>query len=48
MLAAQSVIDWPKCIEEIVVLMMQHRGEKIRHNALGRAKEIGPWLFRVT
>lgn len=47
MLAAQSVVDWPKC-KEIVVLMMQHGGEEIRHNALGRAKEIGPWLFRVT
>jgi len=45
MVAAQSVVDWPKGIEEIVVLMMQHRGEEVRHNALGRAKEIGPLAF---
>lgn len=45
MVAAQSVVEWPKGIEEIVVLMMQHRSDEVRHNALGRAKEIGPLAF---
>jgi hypothetical protein len=31
-----------------LIVPRQIRGEEIRHNALGRAKEIGPWLFRVT
>jgi hypothetical protein len=45
MVAAQTVPDWPKSIEEVVVLMMQHRDDEVRHNALGRAKEIGPLAF---
>ena len=45
MVAAQTVVDWPKGIEEVVVLMMQHRDDEVRHNALGRAKEIGPLAF---
>jgi hypothetical protein len=39
--AAQTVVD----CEEVVVLMMQHRDDEVRHNALGRAKEIGPLAF---
>jgi hypothetical protein len=45
MVAARTVVDWPKGIEELVVLMMQHRDDEVRHNALGRAKEIGPLAF---
>ena len=45
MVAVQTVVDWPKGIEEVVVLMMQHRDDEFRHNALGRAKEIGPLAF---
>lgn len=39
------MVDWPKGIEEVVVLMMQHRDDEVRHHALGRAKEIGPLAF---
>ncbi len=45
MIAAQTAIDWPKGIEEVVVLMMQHRDDEVRHHALGRAKEIGALAF---
>ena len=45
MVAVQTIVDWPKGIEEVVVLMMQHRDDEVRHNALGRAKEIGPLAF---
>jgi hypothetical protein len=45
MVAARTVVDWPKGIEELVVLMMQHRDDEVRHSALGRAKEIGPLAF---
>ena len=42
MLAAQTVADWPKGIEEVVVTMMQHRDDDVRDNVSGRMREIGP------
>jgi hypothetical protein len=45
MLAARTVADWPKAIEEIIDLMMRYRDDEARHNAFGRAKEIGPLAF---
>ena len=45
MVAVQTVVDWPKGIEEVVVLMMQHRDDEVRHNALGRAQGNWPISF---
>jgi hypothetical protein len=42
MLAARTVADWPKAIEEVIDLMMQYRDDQGRFNAFGRMKEIGP------
>jgi hypothetical protein len=45
MLAARTVADWPKAIEEVIDLMMQYRDDQARDNAFGRMREIGPLAY---